>query len=168
MLVSKEFVGKFDKFFNAQTRLQALKALLSDKENNNTLTLKIMAISISSDANIDSIMLKLFSSNKHFEVLRKYSLTDEFFKAIKSKYSYDGDSVKDLLYKLFQNHFYYYIDKSKSTLNSDARLFVKRWMDSSRHKESFEILSKEISDELNINNIISYLGYLKSNLLRYL
>ena len=153
----KEFVGKFDKFFNAQTRLQALKALLSDKESNDTLTLKIMAISISSDANIDSIMLKLFSSNKHFEVLRKYSLTDEFFKAIKSKYSYDGDSVKDLLYKLFQNHFYYYIDKSKSTLNSDARLFVKRWMDSSRHKESFEILSKEISDELNINNIISYL-----------
>jgi len=151
----KEFVAKFDKFFNAQTRLQALRALLSDKESNNTLALKIMAVSISCDDNIDSIMLKVFSNDKHFETLSKYSLSNEFFKAIKFKYFYDGDSVKDLLYKLFQNHFYYSIDKSKSTLNSDARLFVKRWMDSSRHKESFEILSKEISDELNINNIIT-------------
>jgi len=151
----KEFISKFDKFFNAPTRLKALKWLLSDKESNNTLALKIMATSISCDDNIDSIMLKVFSSDKHFEILSKYSLTKEFFKAVKSKYSYDGDSVKDLLYKLFQNHFYYALDKSKSTLNSDARLFVKSWMDSSRHKESFEILSKEISDELNINNIIT-------------
>ena len=151
----KEFVSKFDKFFNAQTRIKALKALLSDKESNDTLALKIMAISISCDDNIDSIMLKVFFNDKHFETLSKYSLKDEFFKAIKTKYSYDGDSVKDLLYKLFQNHFYYSIDKSKSTLNSDARLFVKSWMNSSKHKDSFEQISKEISDELNINKIIT-------------
>ncbi len=151
----KEFVSKFDKFFNAQTRLEALKALISDKESSDTLALKIMAISISSDDNIDSIMLKVFSNDKHFETLSKYSLTEEFFKAIKSKYSYDGDSVKDLLYKLFQNHFYYSLDKSKSTLNSDARLFVKSWMDSSRHKESYEQISQKISDELNIDKIIT-------------
>ena len=151
----KEFVSKFDKFFNASTRLEALKASLSDKESNDTLALKIMAVSISSDDNIDSIMLKVFSNDKHYETLSKYSLTDEFFKAIKTKYSYNGDSVKDLLYKLFQNHFYYSIDKSKCTLNSDARLFIKSWMDSSRHKVSFEQISKEISAELNIDTIIT-------------
>ena len=151
----KEFVSKFNKFFNASTRLEALRALLSDKESNDTLAVKIMAISISCDDNIDSIMLKVFSNDKHFETLSKYSLTEEFFKAIKTKYSYDGDSVRDLLYKLFQNHFYYAIDKSKSTLNSDARLFVKSWMDSSKHKDSFEQISNKISDELNINNIIT-------------
>lgn len=153
----KEFVGKFDKFFNpnAKTRLDTLKSLLSDKEDNNTLALKIMAISIGSEDNIDSIMLKVFSNDKHFETLNKYSLTDEFFKAIKSKYSYCGDSVKDLLYKLFQNHFYYALDKSKCILNSDARLFVKGWMDNIRHQKSFEQISNEISDELNIDNIIA-------------
>ncbi|CAA6822533.1 MAG: TIGR02687 family protein [uncultured Sulfurovum sp.] len=151
----KEFVSKFDKFFNAPTRLEALKATLSDKENNDTLALKIMATSIGCDDNIDSILLKVFSNDKHFETLSKYSLTDEFFKAIKIKYTYDGDSVKDLLHKLFQNHFYYSMDKSKSTLNSDARLFVKSWMDSSRHKESYEKISQEISNELNIDNIIT-------------
>ena len=152
----KEFISKFDKFFNAQTRLEALRALLSDKESNDTLALKIMAISIGCDDNIDSIMLKLFSNDeKHCETLKKYSLTEEFFKAVKTKYTYDGESVKELLHKLFQNHFYYLLDKRKSTLNSDARLFVKSWMDSSRHKESFEKISKEISDELSIDNIIT-------------
>jgi len=157
----KEFISKFDKFFNASTRLKALKALLGNRESNDTLALKIMAISIGCDDNIDSIMLKVFSNYKHFEILRKYSLTEEFFKAIHFKYSYDGNSIKELLHKLFQNHFYYIFDKSKCTLNSDARLFVKRWMDSSRHKDSFEQISKEISDELNIDNTISYLDSAK-------
>ena len=151
----KEFVSKFDKFFAAKTRLEALRAIITEKESNDTLALKIMAISIGSDDNIESIMLRVFENDKHFETLSKYSLTEEFFKAIRTKYSYDGDSVKDLLYKLFQNHFYYNLDKSKCTLNSDARLFMKSWMDSSRHKESFEKISNEISDELNISNIIT-------------
>jgi len=151
----KEFISKFDKFFNAPKRLEALRALLGDRESNDTLALKIMAISIGCDDNIDSIMLKVFSNDKHFELLRKYSLTEEFFKAIHFKYAYEGESVKELCHKLFQNHFYHALDKPKCTLNSDARLFVKRWMDSSRHKESFEQISKEISDELHIDNIIT-------------
>lgn len=150
----KEFISQFDKFFNSLTRVEALKSVISEKENKDSLALKIMAISIGSDDNIDSIMLKVFSNDKNFDTLKKYDLTTEFFKAIKTKYSYDGDNLKDLLYKLFQNHFYYSLDKSKYILNSDARLFVKSWMDSSRHKESFEQISKEISYELNIENII--------------
>jgi len=153
----KDFITQFEKFFNSKTRLEALKNLLGEKETDDTLALKMMAISIGSDDNIDSIMLRVFENNKRFETLNKYSLTDEFFKAIKHKYSYDGDSVKELLHKLFQNHFYYALDKSKCTLNSDARLFVKSWMDSNRYKDSFERISKDISDELNIGNIISYL-----------
>jgi len=151
----KEFVSQFNKFFNAKTRLESLKALLTDKESNDTLALKIMAVSIGCDDNIESIMLKIFSNDKHFETLRKYNLAEEFFKAVRRKYSYDGDSVKDLLHKLFQNHFYYQIDRSKCTLNSDARLFVKSWMDSSRHKECFKQISQDISNELNIATIIT-------------
>ena len=151
----KAFISKFDKFFTAKTRLEALKASISDIESNDTLALKLMATSISCDDNIDSIILKVFSNDKHFETLSKYNLTEELFKAIKTKYSYDGDSVKDLLHKLFQNHFYYTLDKTKCPLNSDARLFMKSWMDSSSYKQSFEQISNEISDELNIDNIIT-------------
>ena len=157
----KEFISKFDKFFAAKTRLEALKNLLSNKENNDTLALKIMAVSIGCDDNIESIMLRVFENEKHFETLKKYNLSDEFFRAVKTKYFYVGESIKDLLYKLLQNHFYFYLDKSKCTLNSDARLFVKSWMDSSRYKESFEKISKEISAELNIHSIIVNADILK-------
>jgi len=151
----KEFISGFDKFFNATSRLYALKDMMGEREDNDTLSLKMMAISIGCDDNIESIMLRVFSQDKYFETLDKYSLSKEFFKAIKSKYSYDGNSLKDLLHKLFQNHFYYSLDKSRCQLNSDARLFVKSWMDSSRHKDYFEKISKDISIDLHIDNIIT-------------
>lgn len=151
----KEFVGRFDKFFNAPTRIEALKTILSDRETNESLSLKMMAVSIGCDDNIASIMLRVFENEKHFEVLSKFELRELFFKAVNHKFTYDGESVKDLLYKLLQNHFYFHLDKSKCTLNSDAILFVKSWMDSSRHKESFENISKMVENELNIKNIIA-------------
>jgi len=150
----KEFVSRFDKFFNAPSRIEALKAMIGTHESQESLALKMMAISIGSDDNLESVMLALFADEKHFETLLKYHLVEEFFKAVKRKFGYDGETLKDLLYKLLQNHFYYHLDKSKCTLNSDARLFVKSWMDSSRHKESFEKISKEISHELNISKIL--------------
>lgn len=150
----KEFISRFDKFFNASSRTETLKAMIGDEESQESLALKMMAVSIGSDDNLESIMFTLFADEKHFETLVKYGLEKEFFKAIKHKYSYEGETLKDLLYKLLQNHFYYHLDKSKCTLNSDARLFVKSWMDSSRYKESFERISKEVGSELNISKIL--------------
>jgi uncharacterized protein (TIGR02687 family) len=157
----KEFIGKFEKFFNSKNRLLSLKNLLEDREDKDSIALKLMATSIGCDDNIDSIMLRVFSNDKHFETLKKYNLTNEFFKAVKTKYTYEGGSIKDLLHKLFQNHFYYVVDKNKAMLNNDARLFVKSWMDSSRYKDSFEQISNEISDELNIDKIISEIDFSK-------
>jgi len=151
----KEFIAKFDKFFEAKSRLEALKSSIGKNETNETLALKIMASSIGSDDNIDSIMLKVFSNSKHFKTLEKYNLDDEFFKSIRMKYAYEGKSVQDLLHKLFKNHFFYSIDRKKAELNTDARIFVKQWMDSSKHKESFQKISETISTELNINNMIT-------------
>jgi len=153
----KTSINQFVTFFNASTRTEALKTRISDNETNDSLALKMMAVSIGSDDNIESIMLRVFGDNKHFETLRKFGLEQEFFKAVEHKFAYAGDSVKDLLHKLLLNHFYYHLDKIKCTLGTDARLFIKSWMDSSRYKESFERISKEVSDELNVNAILSEL-----------
>ena len=91
---------------------------------------------------------------RHFS---KFRLNEEFFKAIKQKFGYEGESVKDLLHKLLLNHFYHYLEKSKCTLGTEARLFVKSWMDSSRYAKSFEKTAKTVSDELNIGSILSEL-----------
>ena len=151
----KSYISSFDKFFNANSRIQALKELLGSNESQSSLALKMMAVSISCDDNIESIMLRCFEAEKYFEILSKFNLETDFFKAVKHKFAYSGDSLKDLLYKLLQNHFYYFLDRSKCTLNSDARLFIKSWMDSNRYKESYKKASKSVSDELNIQSIIT-------------
>jgi uncharacterized protein (TIGR02687 family) len=150
----KNFVDRFDKFFNAPKRVESLRMIIGSKETDDTLALKMMAISIGSDHHIDSIMLRVFESDKHFETLVKYNLSELFFEAIKKKYTYEGDTLKDLLYKLFQNHFYAHLDRSKCPLNHEAKLFVDSWMDSSRHKKSFLSHSVQVSQELNIDTIM--------------
>ena len=74
----REFVNRFDKFFNAPSRTDALKALIGSHENQESLALKMMALSIGSDDNLESIMFALFADEKHFEILVKYGLEKEF------------------------------------------------------------------------------------------
>lgn len=150
----KSFIGKFEKFLNAKTRVEALANKITQRETNESLALKIIAVSIGSEDNIDNILLKLFTDVKGFETIEKFDLSGELFKAVNSKYTYDGNTLGDFLYKLLQNHFYYHIDRSKCTLNSDARLFVNSWMDSSKFRDSFEELSNKASEELNIQGIL--------------
>ncbi|MGC9351004.1 MAG: BREX-1 system phosphatase PglZ type A, partial [Sulfurovum sp.] len=150
----KLFMARFEKFLNANKRVDALSGKIGLSESETSLALKMIAVTINSDDNIESILLKLFENQKQYEALEKLELTGELFKAVKSKYGYDGESLNDLLYKLLQNHFYYTIDRSKSSLNSDARLFINSWMDSSRYKESFKYISNNVSDELHIKGIL--------------
>lgn len=151
----KAIIAQFDKFFNAPKRLEALKELLHGNESEEHLALKIMGVSIGCEATIETILLKIFENEKHFDTLIKFGLETFFFQTIKAKFAYEGNSLKDLMYKLFQNHFYYSFDRGLCALNSDARLFVKNWMDSIRHKESFALLSKEVSQELHLETIIT-------------
>ena len=117
----KAIIAQFDKFFNAPKRLEALKELLHGNESEEHLALKIMGVSIGCEATIETILLKIFENEKHFDTLSKFGLETFFFQTIKAKFAYEGNSLKDLMYKLFQNHFYYSIDRGLCALNSDAR-----------------------------------------------
>lgn len=150
----KPFMKNYEKFLNANSRVDALASKIGSRETNESLALKMIAVAINSEDNIENILLKLFENSKQYDELVKFELTDELFKVVNSKYNYKGGSINDLLYKMLQNHFYHTIDRSKCSLNSDARLFVNSWMDSSRYKESFVEASNSVSDELNIKGIL--------------
>jgi len=157
----KPFMSRFDKFLNAKSRIEALSKKIGTNETNNSLALKMIAVSINSEDNIDNVLLKLFEDKNLFEEIEKFELSEELFKAVKSKYGYDGNSLNDFLYKLLQNHFYYYIDKSKCLLNSDARLFVNSWMDSSRFKDSYTENAHNVSEDLNLKGVLETCDPLK-------
>lgn len=150
----KAFFSHFGKFLNAKSRVEALSKKLTGDEDENRYILKMISVAINTQESIESIVWKLFEDEKSEQVLQKYDLKGEFFKILKKRYGYSGESLDDLLYKLLQNHFYNYIDGSKCQLNSDARVFVSNWMDSSKHKESFARLSQKVSKELNISQVL--------------
>lgn len=150
----KPFMSHFSKFLNAPSRVEALGNKVGSEDSNDTLILKMISVAIKSDDNVENILYKLFEDEKAYKVLEKFEFTNEFFKIISAKYNYSGDNLTDFLYKLLQNHFYHSIDRGKCTLNSDARLFVNSWMDSSRYKDSFIEHSTKVSEELNIKGIL--------------
>lgn len=150
----KLFMKRFEKFLNAKSRVEALARAIGSNETKESLMLKMIAVSLGSDDTVESILLHLFEAPESYEVLEKFDFAGEFFKIIRAKYGYNGDTLSDFSYKLLQNHFYHSIDKSKCTLNSDARLFVNTWMDSSRYKDGFESIAKDASATLNIKAIL--------------
>jgi len=150
----KAFFSRFGKFLNAKSRVEALSKKLSGNEDEERYILKMISVAINTQETIEDIILKLFEDNKNEQILQKYDLKGEFFKILKKRYGYSGDTLKDLLYKLLQNHFYTYVDDSKCQLNSDARVFVSNWMDSYKHKDSFAKFSQEVSKELNISQLL--------------
>ncbi len=150
----KTFMKRFEKFLNAKSRIEALSKKVGSNETEESLILKMIAVSLSSDDTVESILFNLFESPASFEILERFDFAGEFFKMIRAKYGYNGDTLSDFSYKLLQNHFYNSIDRSKCTLNSDARLFVNTWMDSTRYKDSFESIAKDASATLNVKSTL--------------
>ncbi len=148
----KPFIENHIAFFGAKSRVEPLHKVLDTQDDEHTLALKMMATLLKCEVAIESIAIKLMYQPKHYDTLLKYNLQGYLWKNIKSKYRYDAEkpTLKDFGYKLLQNHFYSFVDRSKCELNKEAVLFVKSWMDSSANKESFKELSKNVADALSI------------------
>lgn len=114
----------------------------------------MLAVATGSDDTLEHILLRIFEDEKRFETLQKLGLEEAFFHAVQQKFGYTGDSLKDLLYKLLQNHFFYYMNSTKCPLGTEARVFVKNWMDSSRYRKDFAKHAAEVAEALNIAAVV--------------
>jgi uncharacterized protein (TIGR02687 family) len=148
----KPFVENHIEFFAAKSRMEAFAKQLESGDDEQAFALKMMATLLKCEASIEAIAIKLMYDEKSYKHISKYHLEAYLWKHIKYKYRYDVEmpTFKDFGYKLLQNHFYSYVDRSKCELNKEASLFVKGWMDSSSNKESFKVLSKRVQDDLAI------------------
>src|SRR5574344_1784219 len=156
-ITKKAFISEHKAFFNAKTRLDKYKSIISEKDSDEDLTNKMIAIILNCDETIEEILFKLISNEDLVQELEKFNLTKKLLKQLDLKFKYKSEilSIKDLTYKFLQNHFYSSIDSKKCELNKEATLFVKHWMDSNRHKELFKTVSLKVQNELNIQSIIS-------------
>lgn len=144
----KDFISDHIKFFNSKKRLEELKIKI-DKENKESLILKMVSVLLKSDENIESILLKIFE--KGISELEKFGLDSEIFEIVSKKFGFEIKSVDDLLYKLFTNYFTYNVF-GKSLYKIDARVFLKQWMENVKYQNLFKKISKKIAKELNVAN----------------
>jgi len=161
----KAFIAEHKTFFNAKSRYDKYKSIISLQDSDDELTFKMISVVLGCDETIESILLTLIEKEILIDEVNKYNLSVKLFKSIAKKFKYNSTTptINDLIYKLLQNHFYATLDMSKCELNKEAKLFVKQWMDSNRHKELFSHISQKVQQELNITNILS--SYKFENLL---
>jgi len=155
-IIYKPFIQNHIEFFAAKTRVEAFSKQLEENDDEYSLAFKMISSLLKCDSKIEHIAIKLMYEEKSYKNISKYNLQHYLWQALSTKYNYNSDepTFKDFGYKLLQNHFYSFVDKSKCELNREAVLFVKNWMDSSSNKKSFEVLSKNIQEELSITSQI--------------
>ena len=157
----KNAISKYMKFFNAAKRAESLKSLLNPSDDEETLIMKMIAVSIGCDASVNIIVLRLQESEKYLETLKKLDLEEELWGILLSAYSYKADtpSFQDFTYKLLQNHFFWGVDSTKTALNREAMLLVRSWMDSKTYGECYRDKATEVAEALHVDGVVNDLKH---------
>jgi uncharacterized protein (TIGR02687 family) len=160
---AKPLIAKYAQFFKSSKRIQAFKAIIRPDDSSRLFSLKLLAIALHTEADFEEILLKVLSAEKWYAELEKLKLSEDFWWHVRQRFGYESDvaHLDDLLFKLLENHFYFYVDKSKAKLNNEARLFVKNWMDSSRYKDAYIRAEQKVTQTLGIEERVLEYDYKK-------
>lgn len=151
-----DVVNEHAAFFNAVKRRENLKKILTSDDTQNAVRTKMLAVCTTSDPRIDNILENLLSESAvkkddKYKLIENCSLESFLWNRLEITYGYISDSpgIKDFIIQLFKSCYEMSLGEN-SDLNPDALVFLKRWKDSVRHQNAFEILSKECADILSI------------------
>jgi len=149
-----------------EKRKQSLKKFLNTDDTLSVVRLKMLAVCANSDARIDSVLENLLTelaSGKETTVklISRCHLTDFLWQQVERHYAYQSDSpsIKDFSIELFKSCYSMALDsplenrssdKKEVKLGGDALVFFKRWKDNRHFQQSFETLSNECAELLNI------------------
>lgn len=144
-------------FFTSTKRREHLKEIINSKDSELSIKIKMLAICCNSEyQRIDSILenlLEEYSEEKDSKLnqIKKSSLDDFLWSQLKSIYNYQtkNPSLDEFIIELFKSSYFMELH-DVTILNNEALVFIKRWKDSIRYKNSFEKLSKNCSNILNI------------------
>jgi len=145
-------------FFNAVKRREGLKRLLATDDTPGAIRLKMLAICTGADSRLESVLENLLAElaenrEDKFKVIKRCNLEEFLMEQLKRCYGYDSaaPSIRDFAIDLFKSCYAMGTDGTVK-LNSDALVFLKRWKDSRQYEASFETLSTEYADLLQIEH----------------
>jgi len=155
-------------FFETAKRREKLKVLLEPGDSQHALRQKMLAVCVGSDdARLDAMLEVLLAelasgAETKWKLIERSGLHAHFWELMKRAYGYVSErpGLQDFVIELFKSCFLSEVDvQFKPLLTSEAKVFIRRWKDSRSHAESFEVLSAQCADILQIEDKLHSLDY---------
>ena len=151
-----DLIQEHMEFFKSKERVEKLKKSITKEDIPGTLRLKMMSVICSSDVRVDAILESLLAQeakkkDDKYKLLVRCGLDGFLWEKIEKYYGYRSEdaSVKDFVMTLFKEIYLSHFEGNR-VLNNDALVFMNRWKDSIKNKDSFEIHSQMCEEMLDI------------------
>lgn len=153
-----KLTGEHLQFFTSSKRRLALKKILGEHDSENTIRMKMLAVSVGSERRLDWILEKLLQElsedeNSKYTEIERYNLADFLWKKTAEHYGYTSQtpSVKDFAFRLYHACFLMSLSADcpqEIRLNDESLVFLKRFKDSRQNGNAFETCSDMVADTL--------------------
>jgi uncharacterized protein (TIGR02687 family) len=157
----KTFIQQHLPFFSLDKRTSELKALLDPDEREGKIKLKMLAVACQCEVEWEKILYTLFTEafkgkQTIYKAIENFNLDAFLWEVIEKKYAYTSKdkTIKDFLLILINDNLQRSLVKGKPQLNRDAYLFVNRWKENIKARQSFEDWSKKLEQELNVESLL--------------
>ena len=151
-----DLIQEHMEFFKSKERVEKLKKSITKEDIPGTLRLKMMSVICSSDVRVDAVLESLLAQeakkkDDKYKLLVRCGLDGFLWEKIEKYYGYRSEeaSVKDFVMTLFKEIYLSHFEGNR-VLNNDALVFMNRWKDSIKNKDSFEIHSQMCEEMLDI------------------
>lgn len=154
-------------FFEAAKRREALGKLLEPGDSQNALRLKMLAVCAGTEARLDLMLETLLADlatgvDTRIKLIERSGLNGFLWELMKRVYGYTSEQpgLRDYVIELFKTCFFSEVDVDyKSRLSAEVQVFIKRWKDSRSHAASFEALSEQCAEILQIDEKLQAIDY---------
>ena len=151
-----EVVKEHIEFFGAAKRRDTLKKLLKEENTFVSVKMSMLAVCSVSEPRIDAMLESLLSEladerDGKINLIKRSNLSGFLWDQLKRYYGYESENpgIKDFAISLFKECYNMGLGENY-TMTPDALVFLSQWKDSRKHYDSFETLSNQYADILNI------------------
>lgn len=151
-----EVVKDHIEFFGAAKRRDTLKKLLKEENTFVSVKMSMLGVCSVSEPRIDAMLESLLSEladkrDEKINLIKRFNLSGFLWGQLKRYYGYESESpgIKDFAISLFKECYNMGLGENY-TMTPDALVFLSQWKDSRKYYSSFEKLSNQCADILNI------------------
>ena len=153
----KDIVERHGRFFDARPRVEKLKSMLDEHDDENSLRLKMLAVCAGASPQLQKILEALLAElarheNKAITQIERFDLLDTLWAQLHTVYGYTDEtpSIDGLARALFWSSYRMELDET-TQMNQEALVFMGQWSHDTRHRETFRMLSDHYAADLAVD-----------------